>query len=417
MQMQIVLMASGTRGDVQPLLALGKALDSAGYAVRVVAGANFVSWIESHGLDVYPTVDTEALFRSDLGVRWIESKNQFQQMRMMKKLFDTQADQMVVDSIESTRDAELIIAGFVSEPFMQSVSEARGIPLITAALQPYRATRTGAASMLAPLPRRTSIINRWTGRFAERVVWSMAKSVVNNIRKELNLPPHSARSYLQAARDVPALYAFSSAVVPPTEDTNSTTTGFWFLDEPFELPADITAFLDGGPPPVYVGFGSMASSDPQGTMRMTIEALSRIGQRGILAQGWRKAEMPDVPDHIFLLDSAPHHWLFPRMTAVVHHGGAGTTAAGLRAGKPTLIIPHMADQPFWGRRVHELGVGAKPLSRHKVTADSLASRLQAMLDDPEIQERADRLGQVIRAEHGIENAMAYIQTFIAGRLR
>ena len=132
-----------------------------------------------------------------------------------------------------------------------------------------------------------------------------------------------------------------------------------------------------------------------------------------MISGWGGIHADDLPDSVYLLDSAPHSWLFPRMKMVVHHGGAGTTAAGLRAGVPSLLIPHFADQPFWGRRVHELGVGPKAIPRNKLNADNLANAIQQAITDPTMRQKAHQLGKKIRAEDGVANAVKAIQTIIA----
>lgn len=411
--MQIVLMASGTRGDVQPMIALGIALKAVGHTVRLVAGSNFATWIESHGLETYPTADIEALMQSEVGIKWVESKSPFEQLKTMKTLADSMLEPTIDAVIKGTKGAELIITGFVTEPHIQAVSEKMGIPMVSCALQPYRTTRSGAATLMPIIARSDSVLNRWMGRMTEWFTWKAYATVVNVLRQRLDLTPHTPRSYSQAASKIPALYAMSRSVVPPTDDTNSYTTGFWFLDEPFTPPDDLVQFLKSGDAPVYIGFGSMPSSDPARTVKMISEALARIGRRGVIARGWSKAHVTKVPEHIFVLDKAPHSWLFPQMAAVVHHGGAGTTSAGLRAGVPSLIIPHMADQPYWARRVHELGVSVAPLKRHELTTESLAERLILLLNDDTICVRATALGKQIRAEHGVENAVEWLQAFIA----
>jgi sterol 3beta-glucosyltransferase len=411
--MNIVLMASGTRGDVQPMIALGLALKAVGHHVRLVAGSNFKAWIESHGLEIFPTADIEDMMQSEMGVKWVESTSPFEQFRAMKALTDSVLEPTIEAVIEGSKGADLIITGFVTEAHMQAISEKWGIPVVSCALQPYRKTRTGQANLMPIVAQSNSVLNDWMGNLTNWFTWRAYSTVVNTLRQRLNLPPHTTRSYIRAARNIPALYAMSPSVVPPTDDTNSYTTGFWFLDEPFMPPDDLVQFLKAGDAPVYVGFGSMPSSDPARTVHMVSEALSRIGRRGVIARGWSKAEVKDIPSHLFVLDKTSHTWLFPQMAAVVHHGGAGTTSAGLRAGVPALIVPHMAGQPYWARRVHELGVGTAPLKRHELTVDSLAERLTTLLNDGGIRTRAAALGEQIRGEHGVENAVNWLQDFIA----
>ena len=412
--MQIVLIASGTRGDVQPMLALGGALRDRGHAVRLLAGANFADWVAAHGLDLYPTFDMEALMGSALGIQWAEGANPRAQLQTMKTVLEQMREQVIADMQAATADADLLVTGFVSEPFALAIAERYGMPLVTAALQPYRATASGPASLVPLVPRGNSPLNRWMGRFAQRLSWGVAADVANDLRARLGLPAMTAAGFVRATAQVPALYAFSPAVVPPVADANAVTTGYWLLPEPEPAPA-LRRFVAAGEPPVYLGFGSMPTSDPARSIGMMVEALRRVGRRGVIGRGWSGAGAAELPDTVFLADHAPHRWLFGHMAAVVHHGGAGTTAAGLFAGKPTLVVPHLGDQPYWGRRVHELGVGPKPLPRPKLTVDTLTARLDALLADPLPAHNAAVLGARIRAEDGVARAVEWLDRFMAGR--
>jgi UDP:flavonoid glycosyltransferase YjiC (YdhE family) len=164
-------------------------------------------------------------------------------------------------------------------------------------------------------------------------------------------------------------------------------------------------FLQSGPPPVYIGFGSMAGRDPERRAEIALEALKRSGQRGVLLTGWGGLQPRDLPDDVYAVDSVPHDWLFPQMAAVVHHGGAGTTAAGLRAGTPTVIVPFFGDQPFWGRRVAELGVGPAPIPQKQLSVERLAAAIRTAAGDPAMRARAQELGRRIRQEDGVARAV------------
>ncbi|MDQ2995642.1 MAG: glycosyltransferase [Chloroflexota bacterium] len=146
--------------------------------------------------------------------------------------------------------------------------------------------------------------------------------------------------------------------------------------------------------------------------QIVLDALAETGQRGLLARGWGGLAATEVPDNVQLIDAAPHDWLFPRTTAVVHHGGAGTTAAGLRAGKPTVICPFLGDQPFWGTLVHARGVGPEPIPQRRLTAARLAAAIHTAIQDSEIQQRAAALGARISAEDGVANAIAIIEQVV-----
>jgi sterol 3beta-glucosyltransferase len=204
------------------------------------------------------------------------------------------------------------------------------------------------------------------------------------------------------------LIGCSPHVVPPPADWDETTTmtGYWFLDGAgdWQPPAHLADFLEDGPPPVYVGFGSLGGWTSDEVVGATLSALTRAGKRGVLAMGGGRVPS-GVPDGVCVIESAPHEWLFPRMAAVVHHGGAGTTAEGLRAGKPTVICPTtMNDQLFWGRRVFELGVGPEPIPQKKLRAETLLPAIRVATEDDRVRERAAAVGEKIRAERGVARA-------------
>jgi UDP:flavonoid glycosyltransferase YjiC (YdhE family) len=205
------------------------------------------------------------------------------------------------------------------------------------------------------------------------------------------------------------LYCYSPAVAPKPPDWSESAhvTGYWFLDHPLDWqpPADLLHFLESGPSPIYLGFGSMITRKPEETTRITLDALRQAGHRGVIATGWGALSQSDLPDEVFLIESVPHDWLFPRMAAVVHHGGAGTTGAGLRAGVPSIVVPFGGDQPFWARRVKALGAGPDPIPRKRLTADRLAHAIRIAVADEPMRKRATELGATIRAEDGVGNAL------------
>ncbi len=413
--MNILMVASGTRGDVQPVLAVAKGLQRAGNTVKIVAGSNFAAWITAHGVGFVGTLDMEAMMQSEPGMNWVENGSnpriQLTQMRLLLEEHWRLLTQPILDHIAWT---DLVLGGFTSEPFLETICTTFRKPLITLYLQPTRPTRSGMASAQPIFPTRYSIFNLWIGQFAQRLLWGVAASTTNQLRGQLGLPPHAFSDYQKRVRTIPVIHGVSRHVVPHANDWDAHihTAGYWFLDESadWQPPTALEEFLDAGPPPVYIGFGSMSASDPQATATLVKSALDRTGQRGILAKGWSGTIEIANDTHLFILEKAPHDWLFPRMAGVVHHGGAGTTAAGLRAGKPAFIVPHMADQPFWGRRVHELGVGVKPVPRPKLTEAALAEGIQQLTTHRGMQEKAKLLGEKIRSEDGVTRAIGLIQS-------
>jgi UDP:flavonoid glycosyltransferase YjiC (YdhE family) len=214
-------------------------------------------------------------------------------------------------------------------------------------------------------------------------------------------------------KNAPALYGFSSHIVPKPPDWRSGchVTGYWFLDQPnYVPPPQLLDFIQSGTPPVYIGFGSMSERDPHATLQIFLKALQLSRQRGILLSGWADLPRKNLADDVYLMDSVPHDWLFPKMRAVIHHAGAGTTGAALRAGIPNIAIPFFGDQNFWAARVFALGVGPKPVLRKNLTAENLADAIQKAITDAQIQKNADQLGQKIQAEKGVANAIEILET-------
>ena len=213
------------------------------------------------------------------------------------------------------------------------------------------------------------------------MVWQLLRHDDTELRRQLGLRPLPLRGpgQRQGRTAMPVFYSYSPAVLPRPVDwpARMHVTGYWFLDPPpgWQPPADLMQFLSDGPPPVSIGFGSMASGDPQAMLQVTLDALEVSGQRGVLLRGWSGiGQDRALPPRVFCADSLPHSWLFPRMAAVVHHGGAGTTGAALRSGVPAIVVPLAADQPSWARVVHELGAGPAPIPFPALTADRLAAR-------------------------------------------
>jgi sterol 3beta-glucosyltransferase len=213
-------------------------------------------------------------------------------------------------------------------------------------------------------------------------------------------------------KPVTTLYPYSKylVLVPSDFPEHVHVTGYWFLDEAqgWQPSPELARFLDEGDPPVYIGFGSMGGARADQRGHIALEALARSGQRGLLASGWGGLKPSGLPDTVLLIDAAPHDWLFPRMSAVAHHCGAGTTAAGLRAGKPAIICPFLGDQPFWGWAVHEAGAGPRPIPQRKLTANKLADAITSAVSSQEMQECAAVLGEKIQSEDGVSRAVEII---------
>jgi UDP:flavonoid glycosyltransferase YjiC (YdhE family) len=283
---------------------------------------------------------------------------------------------------------------------------------------PLTPTNDPRSTMVPAFRYGASPLNRLAGYIGMYFTYWIAEDNLRLMRQRLNLPTWDWGDYARAWNRVPVLAGISPIITPPDPRWGDrvAVTGFWFdTHEPdWQPPDDLQAFLDAGAPPVYVGFGSMPDSKPAWTTQMILSGLERSGQRGIIHRGWAKLGAPDLPDSVMLVDGVPHDWLFPRMAAVVHHGGAGTVAATLKAGVPSTIVPHLGDQPYWGRRLHELGAAAKPIRRLEFHDVFLGRRINAMLTSPTMRQRAAEIGAQLRAETGVQNAVAYVNRILGG---
>jgi sterol 3beta-glucosyltransferase len=244
----------------------------------------------------------------------------------------------------------------------------------------------------------------------------MGGPMTNTWRKKLGLKAWRSygeqRAYAKRL-GVPSLYGFSRHVLPPPADWDELQhiTGYWFLETPsdWQPPADLVNFLESGPPPVYAGYGSLNLGDAENKTRLLLRALELSGQRGVILTGWGGLTRLPAPPNVLFVDNVPHAWLFPRMAAVIHHGGAGTTGAGLRAGVPSLLTPLVGDQMAWADTVVKLGVGPRAPSIKALTAEKLADAIQIAVTDSAMRARAAALGEKIRAENGVARAVEIIE--------
>ncbi|MFN8376474.1 MAG: glycosyltransferase [Anaerolineae bacterium] len=416
--MKVTLVGMGTRGDAQPAVALGKGLKAAGYQVRVVASKGFESWIESHGLEAArSSVDIRALMDSEGGRDWVESgNNPVRELQKMRELLADSGVQMARDVWDACQDADAVLASFTVDPFVLGMTEKRPMRYVRTMLQPLIATRDAACFPNMPFPGR-SWLNLPFAHFALRLMWSVHAETSNRFRREvLKLPQIDRKTYYQRLAPVPLLHGFSEHVIPRAAEWGADvhTTGYWFLDDldGWQPPQALLDFLSVGEPPVCLGFGSMTGRNAEATTALVLDAVQRSGQRAILLSGWAGVGQRDLPPNVYVLEAAPHSWLFPKVAAVVHHGGAGTTAAGLRAGVPSIVVPHFADQPLWAARVKALGVGPQPIPRSKLTSERLAQAIRQAVTDREMQRRAAALGEKLRAEDGVGNAVAVLGRYL-----
>ncbi len=420
--MRITILAVGSRGDVQPYIALGLGLQAAGYDVRIAAASNFESFIREYGLG-YGRLDADfrELMQNDRAQDAMASRNPLRRQRELMGLVHQTLERFATDTWEVCQDADAVIYSSIAVTGY-SVAEKLEIPSCWAPLAPMSRTRA-FPSVLAPISDRNKQLNWLTHLIEEQIAWQPARGFINHWRREmLGLKPFPFMGpYGRLERErFSVLYGFSPSVIPKPSDWGDSihVTGYWFLDQSshWQPPAALVDFIESGTPPVYIGFGSMINRDAEALTRLILQAVVRSKQRAVLATGWDSlGNVDELPDTIFQIESIPHEWLFPRMAAVVHHGGAGTTAAGLRAGIPSVIVPFGADQPFWGQRVYELGIGPKPISRQNLSGESLAEAITHAVCDKEMRRRAVAIGEQIRAEDGVKRAVHVFQRQVLSR--
>ncbi|MBW4439065.1 MAG: glycosyltransferase [Pleurocapsa minor GSE-CHR-MK-17-07R] len=420
---RITIVASGTRGDVQPYVALGKGLQDAGFDVHLLSSSSFSALAEGTGITFHSIgPNVEEMVQSDEWRKVLESGNFLKILARMQTESKRNAEEMARLTPPLLEGADLILTGMGGIGGISAVADTMQIPMLLAYLFPFTPTREFPSPLVPTLPFGAAL-NRLSFHVTRQMFWQTSKVVDTTMRQRLGLKKGSFWGPFRqmAQRNVPVMHGYSQQVLPRPSDWphDYSVTGYWFLDAPqdWHAPADLLAFLEAGPLPVYIGFGSMGSRKPEEAGRIALEALALSGQRGLLATGWGGLKLSDLPPTVHMISSIPHQWLFERMGAVVHHGGAGTTAAGLRAGVPSIIVPFMGDQPFWGRRVMDMGVGPAPILRRQLSAQRLAQAITTAMTDQAMRARAADLGGRIRAEDGIANAVEFVTRAVESGVR
>ncbi|MEV8021869.1 glycosyltransferase [Streptomyces sp. NPDC086554] len=416
MSHQITFLAFGSRGDTQPYLPVGQALEKRGHHVRIATGRIYADLVHDAGLEHIPIdLDVSQVLSSSDGQQWLGAeRNPLRLAKRLRPLTAAYADQVVSDMADACASADAVVCSVFGMMF-RPVIVPPTTPFCYGGLQPMYPTRDFPTIQLSHRRSLGGPGNRWSHRVVENTLWRAFRSaLVRRSAAGRRVPLRAPTAQLRRAGH-PLLYGFSPTVVPRPADWPSFVhvTGYWFTElSPSWAPSpELSAFLDSGPPPVFVGFGSMVPNDPRETGQLVRTALRRAGLRGVLL-GDPATEPSD--DEFHVISGAPHQWLFPRMAAVVHHGGAGTTAAGLRAGVPQVITPFFLDQPFWGERLAALGVGTPPQSIHHLSADGLSDEVRrAAAADGPMRERAHAVQEQVAAERGAERAAVLLEQWLA----
>ncbi|MFE7933642.1 glycosyltransferase [Streptomyces sp. NPDC057456] len=404
--MRILIAAAGSRGDVAPYTGLGAELCRAGYDVALATTDTFAPLVRDAGLQ----------FRSlpaDTRVPGGVTGNR--ELMRTAAAFITELGQGFADVMDDGTD--LLLLSTTTAPLGWHLTEATGTPSLGVYLQPTAPTGdfppvvTGSRSL-------GRLANRATGRFALRMADRVYEQAVAKLRHRLQLPPASPSEMRRRQEQAkwPILHGFSTALVPRPSDWRSglEVVGNWWPhhDAAERLPTDLEDFLRAGPRPVLIGFGSMASGDGERLSEIAVRALRRAGLRGILQAG--SAALAADGDDVLTIGDVPHALLFPRLAAVVHHGGAGTSAAALRAGVPAVTVPVTADQPFWAGRLAAIGAATAPIPFRSLSAERLADSLHQVVKQQAHSRAAAEAAQHLVTENGAGQALKTIQQLTDG---
>ncbi|MQY34217.1 O-mycaminosyltylonolide 6-deoxyallosyltransferase [Streptomyces sp. RB17] len=396
-------MTAGSRGDVAPYTGLGHRLARAGHEVTLVTHARFEPLVAGSGVRFHALpVDPRAELESPRGRGLHRSAGGAGKLLRVVDLARRLVGRMTEDLLTAARDAEVLLLSASLAPLGHTIAEGLRVPSMGVYLQPLAATGEFAPPVLGG-GHWGAAANRLAGHGVGLAVEHVFAATVPGVRARLGLSPMRTGTARRSRerRHWPVHHGFSPLVVPRPGDwrTGLTVSGYWWpYDAEVELPDPVREFLDAGPAPVFVGLGSATVPDAARLSAQVVAALRRAGLRGVIQRGW--GGLAAAGDDMLTVDDVPHALLFPRMAAVVHHAGAGTTGAGLRAGVPAVPVPVQFDAGFWSARLVALGVAPDVVPLRRLTVDALASALVRATREPEYRERARRLGARIRDEDG-----------------
>lgn len=430
--MKVLVLTIGTRGDVQPLVALAAGLAARGHDVTVCTSVRYADIVTGRGLAFAPlSDDLVALVETPEGRRTLAGiGGPVSRLRAFSGLVGRSLQiqrELFRDGWIAAREIEP--DAIVCHPKLAigiHYAERLSIPALMTPLFPLFDPTSAYPAPGLPRLRfgqgAAALYNRTSHRVLERTVSLASRWLFAPWRDSVGLPRLPVFAGVLQRGDgkaVPLLNGWSRHIVPEPDDSGreaSRSAGFWFLERNDDWRPDpgLVKFLAGGDPPVYIGFGSMRATDPARTTELVLEALDRAGLRGVLAAGWGGLGGEALPETVLLREDVPHDWLFERVAAVVHHGGAGTTAAGLRAGRPSVVCPFFGDQPFWASRVHALGAGPPAVPQRRLGVDRLAEALLQVVESGSFRRAAAELGRRIRAEDGVATAAEFVECTAAG---
>ncbi|WP_114854995.1 glycosyltransferase [Brachybacterium sp. YJGR34] len=408
--MRITIFSMGSRGDVEPLLALASRFLAVGHHPVVVSSPDHAELAAHYGVDFAPFGPPLSSLMSEEVIELVESGDMIKLMRVTAAQRKEAVRAAIPETWRLGRDSDAVIFKGPAALFGYSIAEKLRVPCAEVQFFPVTPTHAFPPFLLGDGQRRSGLGDRMRWWAAERITWQFMQRATTNAQRRtvLDMPRISLSGVRrqQEREGMPLFYAYSPHVLPRPSDWPGRihVTGYYPTSAPPEWspPDGLRAFVEAGDPPVSFGLGSVPVAGKARLVEAFLTALERTGRRGILVSGWTGLGRDvDLPDHVHRVESVPYEWLFPRVAAAVHHGGAGTTAAGLRAGVPTVVTPVSGDQPSWGRRVAELGAGPDPIPIKQVDADRLTTAIETATTDGAMSDRARELGALLRAEDGV----------------
>jgi sterol 3beta-glucosyltransferase len=411
---RITILVHGTRGDVEPMIALGLELQRRGHCVRIAAPEAFTDLIAQHGLEA---ARLRCSMDRMLATKRLWKYTRFGFLSRWLYIHDIENDigaRAFEDAVAACKDAEAIVFHPLM-PFGSDIAEAMQVPAFVAAFQPIAATAEFPLFSMTGL-NLGATFNRLSYRLM-RVPYAWYARRINRARRRLlGLKRRGtfADPLTIRGRPLPTLQAVSRAVVPPPKDwgAQAIVTGYWFLDAPDEWqpPAELCAFLAKDPKPIFIGFGSNPIGPVSKLLALVTEAMQRTGQRAVLCLSEEPPRaLANISPLVHVTGPLPHRWIFRHVAAAVHHGGTNTVAASLRAGLPTLVCPLLIDQHWWAERVHAIGAGPAPLRYDDLTVDRLAERLKELTSNPAYAQAAQCTANEIAAENGVGKAADFLE--------
>jgi sterol 3beta-glucosyltransferase len=402
--MRILIPNIGSRGDVQPYIALAQGLARAGYAVTLASHPKMNPLVTSHGVTFAPIGPDIDMSLETTAIRLRSRNTMVNLAHTMRYAFDV-LEQSHQDILTLCREVDLVVVPTQSATG-RNEADLLDLPYLSVTLMPW--------AIRWDDPDRPPF-KRLAYGLIDELASQMTTRPLNRLRRRQGLPPVGREGFASTRLD---LVPVSPAVYPPNPlwEPYHHVVGYWFVQEPsdWEPPPDLIAFLEDGASPLLVSLGAMSlgGAEAAETAGLFIDAIQQAGVRAVV-QGWAKPlARLSLPPTVYAAGSLPHSWLMDRCAGVVHHGGFGTTSAAFRAGIPQLVVPHLADQFYWGQQVRDLGVGPPPIPRNRLDAPGLATALNDLVHDKELHTAASYLGEQVRTEGGVENAVHLIeQTF------